>query len=260
MPTTMIPALEIAARTDRGRVRSINEDCVAARAEAGFAVLADGMGGHNAGEVASQMAVRLIAEWLEQRRADMGTVDGSAARSLLASAIERANAEVFKAGAEQARYRGMGTTIVAALWHGAAVTLAHVGDSRAYRLRKGTLEVITRDHTLVQEQLERGLITLAQARIAANRNVLTRAVGTDTVVEIDFGTHDVEPQDLYLLCSDGLHDMLSERAIEETLAAGAHDPGLGAESLVRRANEAGGLDNVSVVLVRVLSTPQTDAT
>jgi protein phosphatase len=146
----------------------------------------------------------------------------------------------------------MGTTIVAALWHDARVSIANVGDSRLYRLRRGTLEALTRDHTLVQDQLDRGVLTLEQARYAANRNVLTRAVGTDLAVAPDVRTLEVLPQDVYLLCSDGLHDMLSDRAIETAL--GSLEPHAAAEKLVAAANDAGGLDNVSAIVVRVLST------
>jgi PPM family protein phosphatase len=251
----MVPTLELAARTDCGRVRPNNEDCVGAASETGLAVLADGMGGHNAGEVASDMAVRftmqaLAADWAVRRKPET-----LSAESRLVAAIEQANDEIFRAARFQRGYHGMGTTLVAALWDGAHVSIAHVGDSRAYRLRAGQLALLTRDHTEVRQQFDRGLITLEQTRTAPNRNVLTRAVGIDANVEIDVETHDVLPRDVYLLCSDGLHDMLSERVIEQLLREEDAPAAAVAEALVEAANAAGGFDNVSAIVTRVVSLP-----
>jgi PPM family protein phosphatase len=251
----MTPALEIAACTDCGRVRNNNEDCIATQREIGLVVLADGMGGHNAGEVASDMAVRSTVESLLRDFAAIDELDDTSAESLLVSAIERANERVFSEACSHTRYRGMGTTIVAALWHRARVSIAHVGDSRAYCVRAGKLGLLTRDHTVVQARVERGLITLEQARTAPDRNVLTRAVGTEAAVVVDVTTHDVLAQDAYLLCSDGMHDMLSDCAIEEILADVHAPASSAARALVRQANAAGGLDNVSVIVARVLSLP-----
>jgi protein phosphatase len=251
----MIPALDLAASTDCGRVRPNNEDSVATRPDIGLAVLADGMGGHNAGEVASSMAVQatlrsLSGEWPAGRASDRRS-----AASLLVAAIERANEEILRAASFEHGYRGMGTTLVAALWRGGQVSIAHVGDSRAYRLRRGKLMLLTRDHTEVREQFEKGLMTIEQTRTAPNRNVLTRAVGIGPDVAVEASTHDVLAHDVYLLCSDGVHDMLSDRAIERILAETEAPAGAVAEALVHAANAAGGLDNVSAIVARVLALP-----
>jgi PPM family protein phosphatase len=254
----MIPALELAARTDCGRVRTNNEDCVAAMPDIGMAVLADGMGGHKAGEVASEMAVRSIAQSFADRGTPGHAFEDTAAESLLVSAVERANDEIFRAAFLERRYRGMGTTVVAALWHGARLTIAHVGDSRAYRSRDGKLALLTRDHTVVRDRFEQGLMTLDETRTAPDRNVLTRAVGIEAAVEVDVRTHDVLPQDVYLLCSDGVHDMLSDRAIERILAEVPAPSSAAAEALLRNSNAAGGFDNVSAIVARVLSMPRAE--
>jgi len=249
----VIPALQIATSTDCGKVRTHNEDFLQASAPAGIAVLADGMGGHNAGEVASEMAVRLTACSLLRAREENREMDVIAAESLLASAIQHANEEIFRAAAKERAYRGMGTTIVAALWHDAAVSVAHVGDSRAYRLRDGELEPLTRDHTVVQEQVNEGWLTPAQARSMPNRHVLTRAVGTDLAVVVDVQTHEALPGDVYVLCSDGVHDMLSDRVIRDIVSKHAGAVGDAAGALIQQANAAGGADNASAIVVRLVS-------
>jgi protein phosphatase len=149
----------------------------------------------------------------------------------------------------------MGTTVVAALWDGAHVIIAHVGDSRAYRLRDGKLALLTRDHTEVRQQFDRGLLTLEQTRTAPNRNVLTRAVGIESHVEVEVRTHDVLPRDVYLLCSDGVHDMLSECAIQTVLQDPAAPASATADAIVQAANAAGGFDNVSAIVARIISLP-----
>jgi serine/threonine protein phosphatase PrpC len=250
----MVPTLELAARTDCGRVRANNEDCVATAPEIGLAVLADGMGGHNAGEVASELAVRftmqsLAGDWPVRR-----TGQTLSTESRLVAAIEEANGEVFRAAHSQHGCHGMGTTLVAALWDGAHVSIAHVGDSRAYRLRNGKLALLTHDHTEVRQQFESGLITLEQTRTAPNRNVLTRAVGIAANVEVEVRTHEVVPLDVYLLCSDGVYDMLSDRFMEQLLQEAAPAAAL-ADAIVQAANAAGGFDNVSAIVARVDSLP-----
>jgi protein phosphatase len=199
------------------------------------------------------MAVRfttqlLVADWPVRRRRETLSPE-----SRLVVAIEQANSEIFRAARSERGYHGMGTTIVAALWDDARVIIAHVGDSRAYRLRDGKLALLTRDHTEVRQQFESGLITLEQTRTAPNRNVLTRAVGIESHVEVEVRTHDVLPRDVYLLCSDGVHDMLSERTIETVLQDAAAPASAAAEAIVHAANSAGGFDNVSAIVARVLS-------
>lgn len=244
----MSPLLEVAAVTHPGKARPQNEDCIAADARAGLAVLADGMGGHNAGEVASRMAVELVASQLSQQRAQGAPLDAPRAEALIAAQVAAANATLLEAARAEPEYRGMGTTLVVAVWHDHGVSYGHVGDSRLYLLRRGELRRLTRDHSIVQEQLERGAITPEQARYAPNRNVLTRAVGIDPEVEADVCTREVEPDDVFLLCSDGLTDMVGDADIERIVAAGGGDLQGAAEELIELANRRGGVDNITVVL------------
>jgi protein phosphatase len=251
----MIPALDLAASTDCGRVRPNNEDCVAVQPGIGLAVLADGMGGHNAGEVASRMAVDATVRFLSGKWPADRAADSLSPHALLVLAIEHANEEILRAASFERRYRGMGTTIVAALWRGGQVSIAHVGDSRAYRLRRSKLALLTRDHTEAREQFEKGLMTIDETRTAPNRNLLTRAVGIEPRVTVEASTHDALAEDIYLLCSDGLHDMLSDRAVERILTQTPGPASAAAEALVQAANGAGGLDNVSAIVARVLALP-----
>ena len=246
-------ALEIATATNSGMVRSHNEDSIAADGEAGLAVLADGMGGYNAGEVASGIAVELIKS--EMKKALAGKkpeeLNGQSAEQLITEHSTRANAAIYQAAQSQPQYSGMGTTLVVALWHDNHVSVGHVGDSRLYRLRDGVLEQVTRDHSLLQEQIDSGMITKEQARHSQNKNLVTRAVGIDPEVETEVHTYPVQPGDIFLLCSDGLNDMVIDEDIQLTLASLAANLPLAAQQLVQQANDNGGRDNVSVILVRV---------
>ena len=245
------PALVLACSTDAGKVRSQNEDAVAADEHACFAALADGMGGHRAGEIASRIAIEAIDSSIRTRLLNPEPLTVARAEALVASEIAGANSAVLQAASAQAEYRGMGTTLVLAVWHEAGITYGHVGDSRLYALRRDRLEQLTRDHSIVQEQLDSGAITREQARRALNRNVLTRAVGIDPVVTADILSTPVQPGDVFLLCSDGLTDMLRDYAIESILRASADDPRAAAERLVAAANDAGGFDNISVIVGQV---------
>jgi protein phosphatase len=242
------PALVLASLTDAGKVRSQNEDAVAADEEARFAVLADGMGGHRAGEIASRIAVDTISSSIRARLLTNEPLTVARAEAVITSEIAAANSAVLQAASSQDAYRGMGTTLVLAIWHRAGITYGHVGDSRLYVLRRGELQQLTRDHSIVQEQLERGAITIEQARHALNRNVLTRAVGIDPVVTADIRSTAVEAGDVFLLCSDGLTDMLRDSLIESILRSFADDARAAANRLVAAANDAGGFDNISVVV------------
>lgn len=249
----MIPMLDVAAVTHPGRVRGHNEDWITADAHAGCAVLADGMGGHKAGEVASRMAVDLIMAGIQSSRRGREKLGAARAESLIAEQVAAANASIFETALSDQRYDGMGTTLIVVLWHEDGVTWGHVGDSRLYLLRRGELRQLTRDHSIVQEELESGAISAEQARHAANRNVLTRAVGIDPAVEADVRSFEVEAGDVYLLCSDGLTDMVIDTEIGETLRACGPEVAATAQRLVEQANESGGLDNISVILARVVS-------
>jgi PPM family protein phosphatase len=250
-------ALEIASQTDSGMVRSHNEDSVACESACGLVVLADGMGGYNAGEVASGIAVSVVATEISYRLRDASPTDRDGVSgdelgvSLLRDYIQKANATIFHASQNQPQYSGMGTTIVTGLFYDNRVAVGHVGDSRMYRLRGETLVTITRDHSLLQEQIDSGIISVADARLSKNKNLVTRAVGIDAEVEPEIHVHDVMVGDIYLLCSDGLNDMVGEDDIRDTLHAMQGNLPLAAGQLIQMANDNGGRDNVSVVLVKV---------
>lgn len=251
--------LQFAGKTDTGLVRSQNEDAIVIRPERGFAVLADGMGGYNAGEVASSMATSIICERLEkgldiQRQAEVqGDTQPLPARQLhqlLDEAIQEANKSILAAARAESQYEGMGTTVIAAVFHLGGLTIAHVGDSRAYRWRRGELARITRDHSLLQEQIDAGLLDPALARFSSSKNLVTRAVGVGPAMEVEMHDHAVQPGDLYLLCSDGLSDMLQDAEIASILAREQDSLDSACETLVQTANANGGLDNISVILAR----------
>jgi len=246
-------ALEVATATHSGMVRSHNEDSIAADAEIGLAVLADGMGGYNAGEVASGIAVAMISAEIKKILAgDSGKIPDGGAESLISDHAIQANLAIFQAAQSQSQYSGMGTTLVVALWHDNLMTVGHIGDSRLYRLRDDTFEQVTRDHSLLQEQIDSGMITREQAKFSQNKNLVTRAVGIDPEVEAEVHTYPVKTGDLYLLCSDGLSDMVTDEDIQLTLSSLQANLPLAAEQLVQQANDNGGRDNISVILVRVV--------
>jgi protein phosphatase len=247
-------AIEVATATHPGMVRSHNEDSIAADPEIGLAVLADGMGGYNAGEVASGIAVELIKTEMKKSLAGRRPeeLNGGHAEQLIAEHAVRANAAIYHAAQTQPQYSGMGTTLVVALWHDNHVSVGHIGDSRLYRLRGGTLEQVTRDHSLLQEQIDSGMITREQARHSQNKNLVTRAVGIDPEVEPEIHTYPVQAGDIYVLCSDGLNDMVTDDDIELTLSSLQANLPLAAQQLVQQACDNGGRDNVSVILVRIV--------
>lgn len=251
-PRNLSAALEIATATHPGKVRSHNEDSISADAEIGLAVLADGMGGYNAGEVASGIVVALIPAEIRKALATPDALHGRDVERLIREQAVRANATVYQAAQKEPQYSGMGTTLVAALWHDNHITVGHIGDSRLYRLRNDKLEQITRDHSLLQEQIDSGLLSKEEARHAPNKNLVTRAVGIDPEVEPEVHSYPAQPGDIYLLCSDGLPDMVADEDIENTLASLKSNLPLAAEQLVQQANDNGGRDNVSVILVRVV--------
>lgn len=245
--------IEIATATHPGMVRSHNEDSISADAGTGLAVLADGMGGYNAGEVASGIAVAMISAELKKALTSVnGELDSAAAERLVGEHAVRANNAIFQAAQSQAQYAGMGTTLVVALWHDNSLVVGHIGDSRLYRFRDNKLEQVTRDHSLLQEQIDSGLITKEQARHSQNKNLVTRAVGIDPEVDAEVHSYPVQAGDIYLLCSDGLNDMVTDEDMELTLASLQANLPLAAAQLVQQANDNGGRDNVSVILVRVL--------
>jgi len=249
-------ALEVVTRTDPGMVRSHNEDAVFGDADLGLAILADGMGGYNAGEVASGMATTLLATNFarlipgsQPQQCEIG--GGSQAHRYFIEQIAEANSAIFNAAQSQPQYAGMGTTLVLGWFYDNLLSVAHVGDSRLYRLRGERFEQLTRDHSLLQEQLDSGMITVEDARHSQNRNLVTRALGVDPSVEPEIHDHNVEPGDIFLLCSDGLNDMVEDEEMGLTLQALGSNLVLAADQLVQMANDNGGRDNVSVILIKV---------
>lgn len=224
-------------RTDVGRVRKQNEDSVyAADAQRLFAV-ADGMGGHRAGEVASSMAVEALRARLQARQPDL---------QLMRQAFEEANRRISCAAEKDERLQGMGTTMTALWQTERSVLIAHVGDSRVYLLRGGRLRQVTDDHSVVAELLRCGLITPQEARRHPYRNVITRSLGSAPTVEVDLLEREREPGDLWLLCTDGLSNMLTDREMEALLVS--LSPQKAADALMQKALEAGGTDNITLIL------------
>lgn len=251
-------ALEIASCTDPGMVRSHNEDSIASDREKGLVVLADGMGGYNAGEVASGMATTVIVTELQQLLEKRGPseIDGqdgqAVVQRLLREQIAKANTSIYQASQSQPQYAGMGTTLVVALFYDNKMTVAHIGDSRLYRLRADEFTQVTKDHSLLQEQIDSGMITPQQAKLSQNKNLVTRALGIDAMVEPEIHEYETQPGDIYLLCSDGLCDMVSDEDIGMALQTLGANLKLCAQQLVQMANDNGGRDNISVILVRVV--------
>ena len=226
-----------------GLVRGENEDCIVTRSDLGLAVLADGMGGHQAGEVASRMAIDVITGTF-----DSGRIGDAAA---ISDAIQKANAAIHEAAESRPDYKGMGSTVVVTVFRGKRLYIGHVGDSRLYRLRRNTLEPLTKDHSVVQELVNRGLFTAEEARQSLAKNLVTRALGVDPTIEVETSEADVEDGDTYLLCSDGLTDVVDDEEIREILKNARTDVDTAARRLVERANENGGPDNISVILVHL---------
>ena len=251
-------ALQIVSVTDPGMVRSHNEDSVASDITRGLVVLADGMGGYNAGEVASGMATTVIVTEMQNTLDQHVSFDvdlktgQSQAQKLLRDHITKSNTSIYQASQTQPQYSGMGTTLVVALFHDNKMTVAHIGDSRLYRIRGDELKQITKDHSLLQEQIDAGLITPEQAKLSANKNLVTKALGIDPVVEPEIHDYDTLPGDIYLLCSDGLCDMVSDEDICMALQTLGANLKLCAQQLVQMANDNGGRDNVSVILIKIL--------
>jgi len=247
---------EMHAMTDVGIRRQHNEDRVTSSSEHGFAVLADGMGGYNAGEVASAMAVEMIGKALEAMpampRAKIDDQTGFTGESMLVrQSIEAANEAIYTTAQNKAECAGMGTTVLVAAFYGDHLTAAHVGDSRMYRLRDNMLSHVTEDHSLVHEQVRRGLLTADDARHSRIKNLVTRALGVDSGVEPDLVEDMTRPEDIYLMSSDGLTDVVSDEAISEILRSHLSNLAKAGKLLIEMANKAGGPDNISVILIKV---------
>ena len=238
-------------------VRSHNEDAIFADGS-GLVILADGMGGYNAGEVASGIAVSVIKEGLLPELIsgrDLSKVDVHTglthAALLLQQQIAAANKGIYEAAQNRPECAGMGTTVVAAVFHGNRVSIAHIGDSRCYRLRGERFEQLTRDHSLLQEQIDSGQLTPDQAKFSLNKNLVTRALGIEAIVPADISEYRVEADDIYLLCSDGLTDMVDADVVHGIVDEQRGTLEIAATQLIELANQNGGRDNISVILARV---------
>ena len=247
---------EYCSRTDVGRVRTNNEDAVCIDTQTNVFVLADGMGGYLAGEVAADMATTQVCDDMKRWLAELPKpLAIHHVRSALEICVENANRAIFDAARKQPQCAGMGTTLVAGVLCGDQLVLAHVGDSRCYRVRAGGLDQLTRDHSWLQQQLDFGLITAQQAAVSTQRNLVTRALGVARSVRVEVNEHALQSGDLLLLCSDGLSEML--HADELCAMADSNAPLQGkAERLVEAANHQGGRDNISVLLVQVGPAPE----
>ena len=258
--------VEIFGVTDVGKKRSHNEDAIGSDPEYGLAVLADGMGGYQAGEVASAIAVDTILDEVRSKMKDITTeeVDEETGYSrgtlLFKAAIEKANETIYKAAHSKPECEGMGTTVVAVGFFDNRLTVAHVGDSRLYRLRDGHFEQVTSDHSLLQELIDKGFYTPEEARKSLNKNLVTRAIGVEDQVVPDFSEEIVKPGDIYLMCSDGLTDAVDDDEIAAILESRTDDLEQAGRALVEKANEYGGRDNISVILARTLKTFQSQRT
>lgn len=244
----MAHLIESFAQTDVGLYRQNNEDSFLVMEPQGFFVLADGMGGHASGEVASFLTIETTKNFIQQA---LQSPNGKGYNQILAQSIEAANEVVFRESGNNEMYRGMGTTVVALLREGDAVWVAHVGDSRCYRSRNGILEQLTEDHSLRNFYIKEYGYTPEEAALVAESNVILRAVGLRETTVVDVSRHELVPGDLLLLCSDGLSDYVEEAQIQDLLASAAGLPEMSA-SLINLANANGGYDNTTVLLVRVL--------
>ena len=252
--------LQLASASHPGAIRVCNEDSIASDSDLGLLILADGMGGYKAGDIASSIATGLIMDYLRAQIEQMGPSAGrfsgmSPEAWAVQSTLEKTNLAIYNTAKSDSKFASMGTTVVLVLFHQSLVTIAHVGDSRVYRLRDGHLSLLTHDHSLLQQQVEMGLISTEHARVSHNRNLVSRALGVEPEIRIELNEHHVQPDDIFLLCSDGLNDMVDDADIELAVRELRANPGLTVNQLVQMANDNGGHDNISVILAKVLPKP-----
>lgn len=246
------PALEFACLSDTGRVRTLNEDAVAVDRDFGIAVLADGVGGNRGGDVASRMAVDIVGERLRAKiRQFRAGARQPTPPQFTEQIVAEANLAIHEASRKQPGCSGMGTTLALAVFYERNVALLHVGDSRIYRLRNGQLQLLTRDDSLLNDQVALGLISAKDAGNSHNRHLVTQALGAAPEVPVHLREEDARSGDVYLLCSDGLNDLVEESDIELIVDSLKTNLPLAAAHLIQLANDNGGYDNVSVALARV---------
>jgi len=249
--------ITIIGLTDTGMVRRKNEDAIGYDSSLGLVVLADGMGGHRGGEIASSMTVNSIINLLQRRLPEItsGDIDETSGFSMesicIQDAIVSANEQVYANAEANPEHKGMGTTIVVLQFYNNSFSLAHIGDSRCYRLRSDKMEQITKDHSLLQELIDRGFYTPEEARNSMNKNLVTRALGIDPIVMPDIQEDIVLKNDIYLLCSDGLTDLVEDEDIYYTIKEFSANLEEAAKQLITKANQNGGKDNISVMLCRI---------
>ena len=249
--------ITIVGLTDKGIVRSKNEVAIGFDSTLGLVVLADGMGGHRGGEIASNMTVDTIIKGMQQSLPKLGAGEidegsGFSKESIcVQDAVLAANQQVYKAAENNPEHKGMGTTIVVLQFYNNSFSLAHIGDSRCYRLRAKNFEQITKDHSLLQELIDRCFYTPEEARNSMNKNLVTRALGIDPIVMPDIQEDIVLKNDVYLLCSDGLTDLVEDEDIYLTIMQFSANLEEVAKQLITKANQKGGKDNISVMLCRV---------
>ncbi len=250
--------LKITGCTDTGLRRKYNQDHIGYEQSLGIAVLADGMGGHQAGEVAARMAVESVLEKLHKLASgkSSGSITGSRLLEFVSNTISDSNTEICQASDAHEECKGMGTTIVAAIVEGSHLYAGHVGDSRLYLYREQVLRRVTKDHSLVQNLIDKGFYTEQEALNASVGHVVTRALGSRTEVEVDTRRVEMEAKDVFLICSDGLTDMVSDWQIAEVINDNVMDLDKTARELVDLANKYGGKDNISVILLLVEDLPQ----
>lgn len=237
--------------TDPGRVRAQNEDHIACVPEAGLALIADGMGGHQAGEVASKQAVEIIKNHIIDRLIGRGeSISHVTETEIVGEAIQQANEAIYKMAQQLPECAGMGSTVVVTVFYGDKICVGHVGDSRLYRFRGNLLSQMTEDHSVVQELVSRGLATADEARLSVSKNLVTRALGVDPTVVPDITEQMLNDDDTFLLCSDGLNDVLADGDIEMLLMEHRHHLESAVKQMVALANERGAPDNVSVIVVK----------
>ena len=252
--------LDFALKTHAGLVRPLNEDAIGADPSCGLFALADGLGGYNAGEVASVMAISAVLDRLSAALAASKDSEAPfAPDEAIYDTVGEINATIYNAALNSAAFEGMATTLVIAWFLGTRLWIAHTGDSRLYRFRNGRLEQLTRDHSFSQELLDAGMVTEEEARLLPAKNLVTRALGAAADIEPEIQDVEVQDGDLLLLCSDGLTEMVGTYEIAGLLSIGEDDTHETARRLVDLANEAGGRDNVSVIVVKVTGNNDGDA-
>jgi len=252
--------IRYAAKTDVGMKRTHNEDYFSLMEDEQLFVVADGMGGHSSGEVASRMAAETVSEFYQRTKDEEATWPYKMDRSLsyienrLVCGVKLANYKIYESASKEIRYKGMGTTLVTCLVHGDKIYLAHVGDSRAYRFRAGELKQVTRDHSLLEDYKDaKPDMTEEEERNFPHKNVITRALGMRDTVQVDVSTKDVRDGDIYLLCSDGLSGMVSDELMEQIIETHSDDLEAVVSEMVDQANRAGGVDNITVLVLSCLN-------